>query len=260
MPELLSYKFSRTGTLFFALHTAFKLDLGQFFRFVAAVKVFIFVGDVFILIAIIAQHAVLRVSANGIAAALRWEADLAKHAGVLVLFANHQAHLPVLHRQDSSCVAVATLHEVYQTVRQARFYAPDILSGGVAHKQAMAGDVQLYAVAHTNLRQRWSLGNIDEVGHTGLARLFNEEAWIDALGSRMRLRRFFLKLRETVQILFQDGVFRAVFQCLRIGLARLGKLPQLAMSLSQSIVRIGFKREQVQDILVRGDCFFPQAG
>src|SRR5579859_7553317 len=98
MPELLSYKFSRTGTLFFALHTAFKLDLGQFFRFVAAVKVFIFVGDVFILIAIIAQHAVLRVSANGIAAALRWEADLAKHAGMLVLFANHQAHLPVLHR------------------------------------------------------------------------------------------------------------------------------------------------------------------
>src|SRR5579859_822142 len=116
IPDFLSfsYKFSRRGTLFFAFHTAFKLDLGQFFGFIATVKVFIFIGDVFIVVAIIAQHAVLRVSADGIATALRWEADLAKHVGMLIIFANHQAYLPVLHRQDSCGVAVATLHEVYQ--------------------------------------------------------------------------------------------------------------------------------------------------
>src|SRR5581483_8803494 len=125
MPGFLSYPFYRTGTLFFALHTAFKFDLGQFFGFVTAVKVFIVVGNVVIIVSVITQHAVFGVSANDFTTALRREAHLAEHVRMLVLFADHQAHLPIFHRQDSRRVTVAALHEINNAIRQARFYLPD---------------------------------------------------------------------------------------------------------------------------------------
>src|ERR1700740_2822681 len=112
--------------LFLTLEAALEIDLGHLFCFVTAIVVLILVTQLFLVFAVVAQQAVLGIRAYGFAAALRWEADPTKHARMLVLFANDQAYLAVLHRQDGCRVTVAALHEFNQPIRQVRLNLPDI--------------------------------------------------------------------------------------------------------------------------------------
>ena len=87
-----------------------------------------------IVLAVIAQHAILDVGAFRNHATLRWEADFAEHAGMLVIFANDQAYLSILHCENGSGVTVAAFHKVDQAVGKARFYLSHIFAGRVAHE------------------------------------------------------------------------------------------------------------------------------
>src|SRR5690242_19959659 len=92
---------------------------------------------------------------------------------MLIDFANPDANLLIFHRGDDSCIAVATLHEFDQAVRQTWLYLPDNLTGQGLYKQRMTVHLQLHLVTDTDLRQYSRRCQIDQFRDARLTSLVN---------------------------------------------------------------------------------------
>src|SRR5947209_7399414 len=179
---LLSYSLQIVMVLLlFWFGVAFEIDLGHVVGFFAAVVVFVVIPQFVLIIAVIAQHTILDIGTNSISTTLRREANLAKHAGVLILFANNQTNLSVFHGEDSCRVAVTTFHEADQTIGQAWLQLSNVFACRVANKHSVSIDMQLHTITDTNLRKNRCGRNINQLCHTGLASLFNKQARINTI-------------------------------------------------------------------------------
>src|SRR6266487_1472416 len=116
MPLFSSCSYYSSLHLFFALDAAFEIDLGHFLGFVATIIVFVLVAHVFFIFTVVAYQTILGIGTDWFSTTLGWEANLTKHAWMLVLLANNQAYLSVFHSKDRGGVTITTFHKVNQTV------------------------------------------------------------------------------------------------------------------------------------------------
>src|SRR5579883_1120268 len=245
--------------LLFGFRRIVEIDLIHLVTFVTSIIVIVLAPQFILILMLAAQNTILDIGSNGIAAALRWKADLAEHAGMLVLLANDQAHLALLYREDRGGIAIAALHKIDQAVSQARLDLPDVLARAVTHQDRMPDDMQLDSIAHRNTCQSTRRGQVDERSNSRLSRLFNEELRINPPAARVKLDLTLLEKRQAVQIFSGNRIFRAIDQGLRIGIARLSVLPKLTVGFAQAIVRLGFSGEELQDVLIRQYGLLPLA-
>ena len=75
-------------------------------------------ATVVLVVAVTAHYTSLGIGANRLAATLRWEAHLAKLAGVLKGLTDNQTNLVVALLRDARRVLVAAIHELDEPVRQ----------------------------------------------------------------------------------------------------------------------------------------------
>src|SRR5579862_4705011 len=81
--------------LLFSINVTIKVNFRHIVRLFTTIIILIITTEFILIFTVIAQHRILDIGTNGITATLRWEAHFTKHTGMLVLFADNEAHLSV---------------------------------------------------------------------------------------------------------------------------------------------------------------------
>src|SRR5579885_1645429 len=146
--RLVLFILSFLSVLFLNVGGIVKVDLAHIVALFSTVVVFVFASQFILVFMLAAQDTVLDIGSYCLAATLRGEAHFAEHTGVLILFANNQTYLTVLHSQNGRRVPVTPFHEINQAVGQTWLYLSDILTRSIAHADGMPDHVQLHGIAY----------------------------------------------------------------------------------------------------------------